>query len=69
MGILTREKRHDLETVEEEKLSICDSPTVMFVGESTVFKRVTEQLIPPLGFQEAYTPPPAKWLTTQETVV
>lgn len=35
----------------------------MFVGESTVFKRVTEQLIPLPGFQGSYTSPPAKWLT------
>lgn len=69
MGILTRKKRHDLETVEAEKLGICDSLTAMFVGESTVFKRVTEQLIPPPGFQGAYTSPPAKWLTIQERVV
>lgn len=69
MCILTRKKRHSLETVEAEKLGICDSPTAMFVGESTIFKRVTEQLIPPPGFQGACTPPPAKWLIIQETVV
>lgn len=55
--------------MEAEKLGICDSPTAMFVEEITVFKRVTEQLIPPPGFQGAYTPPAAKWLTIQETVV